>query len=142
MHMKSVKILWKVCLLFILSYSLTGQLNAQNTGLENLPCDSVAKLKIESSVMYALAGRMVNNILKPENSNCEIGKYSFDIEVNKSGEIISLKLNKSNSSVPSEEFLNAMLKAIRSSSFIRKENAPSKQKGNITYIFKLKDKSN
>lgn len=142
MKLNRTRLVINLFLIIILNFAFSGLLKAQNNEINNSPCDSLLKSKIESTVMFALAGRIPIKLAQPENPKCEIGKYSFDIVVNNDGEIISAELNKKHSSELSEEFLNGLLNTVKSSSFNDKDNAPSKQKGNITYIFKLKENSN
>jgi len=140
--MKKTKMVTRIFLIIILNFAFSGLLKAQNNDIVNSPCDSLTQSKIESGVMYAIAGRMPLKIKQSDNPKCETGKFSFDIVVNQDGMIISAELNKKHSSKVSEKFMDALLTAVKSSSFDKKDNAPSKQKGNITYEFKLKKNSN
>ena len=140
--MRKTKIITKICLIIILNFTFNGLISAQNQEIDNFPCDSLTKTKIESKVMYALVGRIPLKLKQADNSECETGIFSFDIVVSQDGQIISAELNKKHSSKLSEEFLDALITSVKSSSFDSKDNAPSKQKGNITYEFKFKEKSN
>lgn len=104
-------------------------------------CDSIVKTKIESRVMFAFAGRTVKSLVKPENNTCEIGTFSFDILVNRNGKIIQAVFNTKISSTISDSLKTILLDAAIKSQFMDDDGAPSKQKGNITYVFRLKNEN-
>lgn len=124
--------------LILLFLVFNGVLNAQVADAKKINCDSIQKAKIESQVFYALAGREVKNLIIPDNITCELGKFSFDILVNKEGEVIQANINTKISSPLSDKLKATMINAAMKSKFMNNNDAPAKQKGNITYAFKLK----
>ncbi|HET6556296.1 MAG TPA: hypothetical protein VFG54_03215 [Prolixibacteraceae bacterium] len=129
----------KTILTLLLLFLLNGFLNAQIIDSKKCDCDSILKAKIESRVMFAFAGRTVKTLVKPDNNTCEIGKFSIDILVNRNGDVIQADFSTKISSKISDSLKTVLIDAAMKSKFMDNDGAPSKQKGNITYEFRLKD---
>lgn len=112
-----------------------GYVNAQ---VLDSDCDSVHRANIESNIMFALSGRSVITLIQPIDYTCEIGRFSFDIHVNRQGKVIQAEMNTNFSSVISDSLKSILINSAMKSIFDTKDDAPAKQKGNIIYEFKMK----
>jgi hypothetical protein len=124
--------------ILLLIFLIHGFVNAQVLDSIKDNCDSVQKANIKSHIMFALAGRSVNTLIQPVDYTCEIGRFSFDIIVDRQGEVIQAELNTRFSSNISDGLKSILINSAMKSVFDTKDDAPSKQKGNITYEFKMK----
>ena len=125
----------KTCYFLFFTFLLifNGNVNSQTEGTIGIPCDSLKKSKIEIEFEFRLSGRFLESFPKPENENCEIGKYVFDFSINKDGKIINTKFNKKMSSEISDTFKEKIIDCIKTVKFSSNKNAPKTQKG--TFIF-------
>lgn len=131
----------KTKLILLLIFLFSGFLNAQTIESKECDCDSILKAKIEARVMFAFVGRTIKTLVKPDNYTCETGKFSIDILVNRNGDVIQADFSPRMSSKISDNLKSVLIDAAMKSKFKGKIDAPSKQKGNITYEFRLKDKN-
>ena len=131
----------KIISILILVFLFTGFLNAQVIDSKTCDCDSILRAKIETRVMFLINGRVAKALIRPDNVTCEIGKFYFDILVNREGDIIQADLNTRFSSKISDNLKAILIDAIVKSKFMDENDAPAKQKGNITYEFLLNDKN-
>jgi len=134
------KTMIKTNLTLLLFFLFSGFLNAQVNDSKKCDCDSILKSKIGSLITFSINGRVPKKLITPNDVTCEIGKFYFDIIVNREGDIIQADLNKKFSSEISNKLKNALIEAIMKSKFTKKNDAPAKLKGIITYTFLLKDK--
>jgi hypothetical protein len=127
----------KIILVIVLTFSINELLTAQENNSKRIECDSTLKTKIESVVMFSLSGRMVKTLIKPDNNTCEIGQFSVDIIVNRNGQVINAEFNTKVSSAVSDSLKLNLLDAARRSRFMDANDSPAKQKGSITYVFRM-----
>jgi len=132
----------KINLIIILALLFNGFINGQNNDLKKCKCDSLLKAKIESRIMFAINGRSVKGLIKPNNNTCEIGIFEIDIIVNREGQVINAGLNKKNSSLISDQLKTVLIDAALKSRFMGDNDSPLKQKGSLTYEFRMKDDKN
>lgn len=129
----------KTDLTLLLLFVFNGFLDAQDIDSKKCECDSILMTKIECRAIFALVGRTVKTLVSPDNNTCEIGTYSIDILVNRNGEVVQAVFNTKISSPISDTLKTILIDATMKVKFINNEDAPLKQKGNITYHFEMKD---
>ena len=85
---------------------------------------------------YSLFGRTVINKFTPENNCNENGTVIIEIVVDKNGNVTDAKSGRGSTTV-SECLINNSKSAALKTKWNIEENAPEKQKGKITYKFKI-----
>jgi len=84
---------------------------------------------------YSLAGRNAKALPKPNYNSNDQGTIVLNIIVDKDGNVISATYQPKGSTTAASALLNAAKRAAMNTKFDKKDNAPSKQKGTITYHF-------
>jgi len=84
---------------------------------------------------YSLAGRKAKALPKPSYNSNDQGTIVLNIIVDKNGNVISATYKPKGSTTVASALLDAAKRAAMNTKFDKKENAPSKQKGTITYHF-------
>lgn len=88
-----------------------------------------------TTVSYFLEGRY-HVYLKIPVYECQgSGKVVMKIEVNRQGYVTNIEINRAESVITEDCVLESAERAIRSTRFNEKADAPLKQTGNVTYIF-------
>ena len=88
-----------------------------------------------TTVSYYLEGRYDVNLKIPVYKCQGNGKVAMKIEVNHEGYIEKIEIDKSQSNITDECFLEAAEKAARATRFNSINNGPPTQSGKLTYIF-------
>lgn len=135
------KLMIKTILTLILIFLFNNFLKAQIIDSNKCDCDSILKSKIDSRFSLTFAGRDVKTLVKSDNSTCETGMFSFVIWVNRNGEVIKAEFNTKISSQISDKLKTILMDAAMKAKFMDMDDAPSKQKGSITFFFRLKDEN-
>jgi hypothetical protein len=125
----------KPFLILLLTFLIHGFVNAQ---VLDSNCNSVQKANIDSQIMFAVSGRSVITLIQPVDYTCEIGRFLFEIIVDRQGEVIQAELNTKFSSIISDSLKSVLINSALKSVFDVNDDAPAKQKGNITYEFRMK----
>ena len=88
-----------------------------------------------TSTTYFLKGRMHVYIPRPVYQCQGSGKVKMDIFVNRDGYVTDSSVNKAQSQISDDCFVEAATKFALTTRFNASKTAPEKQKGEITYIF-------
>ena len=86
---------------------------------------------------FSLAGRNPESLPKPEYKYQIEGKVVVEITVDKQGNVTDAVPGVKGSTTLNEQLLSAAKKAALKAKFDKKPDAPSYQKGTITYFFRL-----
>ncbi|MBN1988793.1 MAG: energy transducer TonB [Bacteroidales bacterium] len=105
-----------------------------NTPEKNTASASKTQFKGPSVISYFLDGRRALELPVPSYLCEKGGQVVVDIEVNRNGRVTSAQVDKANS-VNDDCITSAAISAALTSRFTAKADAPSKQKGSITYLF-------
>jgi|AntAceMinimDraft_15_1070371.scaffolds.fasta_scaffold35761_3 hypothetical protein len=132
----------KICTIILILTIIILELNAQDIDQNNhVSCDSILQSRIETSIMFSIGGRMAEWLPAPNNPNCETGLFLIEFTVNRQGKILTVEFLTKKSSTISDKLKNELLKVAKESRFSINTNSPKKQKGNITYRLKIKEKT-
>lgn len=88
-----------------------------------------------TTITYFLQGRMHVYIPVPVYKCEGSGKVVMDIEVDRSGYVVTANVNKSQSQITEECLTESATRAALTTRFNINNSAPEKQRGKITYIF-------
>jgi colicin import membrane protein len=91
-----------------------------------------------SGISYSLDGRDFKTLPNPQYDYQGEGKVVVDVSVDREGKVIEANPGAKGSTTLDEYLLKTAKEAAMRATFTRKPDAPLKQKGTITYIFKLK----
>ena len=109
--------------------STTGSVDSKNhTGGESMGTNGTS---------FSLAGRNPESLPKPEYKYQIEGKVVVEITVDKQGNVTDAVPGVKGSTTLNEQLLSAAKKAALKAKFDKKPDAPSYQKGTITYFFRL-----
>ncbi len=113
---------------------LTGQEEIPNTPIKNTVPKDESKFKGPAVISYFLEGRKAMMLPVP-SYKCQFGgQVVVDIDVSPDGKVVGAKIDSKNS-LNDECIAEAAITAALNSFFTEFPNAPSKQKGSITYLF-------
>ena len=105
-----------------------------NSPEKNTATTSNTQFKGPSVISYFLEGRRALELPVPSYLCEQGGQVVVDIEVSRNGKVTSAQVDKSNS-INDDCITSAAISAALSSRFTAKDNAPTKQRGSITYLF-------
>jgi colicin import membrane protein len=108
----------------------TGSVNSSNHG----PGGGTGN----SGISYSLDGRDFKTLPNPMYDYQGEGKVVVDVSVDREGKVIEANPGAKGSTTLDEYLLKTAKEAAMRATFTPKPDAPLKQKGTITYIFKLK----
>ncbi len=113
---------------------LAGQEEIPNTPIKNTAPVEEGKFKGPAVISYFLEGRKAM-ILPVPSYKCQFGgQVVVDIDVSPDGKVLDARIDSKNS-LNDECIADAAIAAALASLFTESPNAPSKQKGSITYLF-------
>lgn len=116
------------------SQLVAGQEEIPNTPIKNTAPVEEGKFKGPAVISYFLEGRKAM-VLPVPSYKCQFGgQVVVDIDVSPDGKVLGAKIDSKNS-LNDECIAEAAIAAALESFFTESSNAPSKQKGSITYLF-------
>ena len=108
-----------------------------NSGNPNGDIDGKGVVQGEG-IGWALSGRGLEGKPKLSEDPTEDGRVVLDIYVDRSGNVVETRPNYNKSNTTSSYLFDLAKKAAKKAKFSVKNNAPPKQKGEMTFNFKLK----